>query len=262
MARLRPALAPPLLLTLQGFTRAPSSPATLVPPWTRSRTSAPVRSGHTYFVALTPLTGPRVCPWLTSLPRTESRINAPGRLGGHAPTTDRAPTRPTQPARAPRPKSNVDSPSWGPPPIGDWQDLPQFHAVELSSPSRQEPGRAPCGKDHGKPLEAPVGGEGSRGTTLLPSLPSARGSLGFDFPGQLTPPSILISTTDPQPLPGGMQYGRKFDGSRRRNQPRRPEVAISKRDGGQGMCCDIDCGSRGLSEGSSAMGLMSISGGC
>ncbi len=52
-----------------------------------------------------------------------------------------------------------------------------------------------------------MGGDGSRGNKLLPS---ARGSLGFDSPGQLATPSIHIHAIDPQPLPGEMQYGRKL----------------------------------------------------
>jgi hypothetical protein len=52
-----------------------------------------------------------------------------------------------------------------------------------------------------------VGGDGSRGTTLLSS---ARGSMGFDSPGQLTTPSIIIYATVQQPLLGGMPYGRKL----------------------------------------------------
>jgi hypothetical protein len=114
-----------------------------------------------------------------------------------------APTRHSHLPRAPRSNSNQNSPGWGPPPKGDRQDrasamtLPQYHVPRrYTSPSRQEPVRAPRGKDHrgpcrdGKPLEAPVGGDSSRGNTLLPS---ARGSfkLGCDSEsqGQLTTPS-------------------------------------------------------------------------
>jgi hypothetical protein len=126
-----------------------------------------------------------------------------------------APTRHSHLPRAPRSNSNHDSPGWGPPPQGDRQDrttLPQYHVPRrYTSPSRQEPVRAPRGKDHGKPLEAPVGGDGSRGNTLLPS---ARGSFGCDSQGQLTTPSNpdpLGHAIDQQPLPGGMPHGRKFE---------------------------------------------------
>jgi hypothetical protein len=122
------------------------------------------------------------------------------------------PTRHPHQPRAPRPISNHDSPGWGPPPQGVRQDratLPQYHAPRrYTSPSRQEPVRAPRGKDHGKPLAAPVGGEGSRGNTLLPS---ARGPIGFDSPGQLTTPSDPDPRHQHQHLPTGMPHGRKFD---------------------------------------------------
>jgi hypothetical protein len=117
-----------------------------------------------------------------------------------------APTRHSHLPRAPCPNANHASPCWGPPPQGDRQDRatqPPYHAPRRhTTPSRQETGRAPRGKDHGKPLVAPVGGDGSRGTTLLPS---ARGSMG-----QLTTPFIAIYAIVQQPLPGGMPYGRKF----------------------------------------------------
>ncbi len=124
---------------------------------------APVAS---YFVALTPPTGFRVCPPLTSLPRTESRSRPSHglsptptpRLGGYAPPYGQ-PRRVTPNLQGlPALNSNVDSPSWGPPPQGDRQDratLPQYHAAEAvhkaletrswPSPSRQGPRQAPRG---------------------------------------------------------------------------------------------------------------------
>jgi hypothetical protein len=152
----------------------------------------------------TPATGSRpshgLCPSLTS------------RLGGHPPPTD-TPTRHLISHGLPAQTSNHDSPGWGPSPQGVRQEratLPQYHAPRrYTSSSRQEPVRAPRGKDHGKPLAAPVGGEGSRGNTLLPS---ARGSMGFDSPGQLTTPSYPDPRHQHQHLPTGMPHGRKFTG--------------------------------------------------
>jgi len=132
------------------------------------------------------------------------------RLGGHPPPTD-TPTRHLISHGLPAQTSNHDSPGWGPSPQGVRQEratLPQYHAPRrYTSSSRQEPVRAPRGKDHGKPLVAPVGGEGSRGNTLLPS---ARGPMGFDSPGQLTTPSDPDLHHQHQHLPTGMPHGRKF----------------------------------------------------
>jgi hypothetical protein len=116
--------------------------------------------------------------YLTSLPRTEPSLTP--RPGGRAPPMD-SPDASLPPAMGSN--SNRDSPGRGPPPQGDRQDRatqPPYHAPRRhTSPSSQEPDRAPRRKDHSKPLEAPVGGDGSRGTTLLPST---RGSMGFDSP--------------------------------------------------------------------------------
>jgi hypothetical protein len=166
---------------------------------------------------------------LTSLPRTETQLDVPSWRS--RPSHGHLPTRHPHQPRAPRPISKHDSPGWGPPPQGVRQDratLPQYLAPgRHTSPSRQEPVRAPRGKDHGKPLAAPVGGEGSRGNTLLPS---ARGSMGFDSPGQLTTPSHPEPRHQHQHLLIGMPYGRKFDQPPRQHGGVASELATKEED--------------------------------
>ena len=167
---------------------------------------------------------------LTSLPRTEPGLTPrPGPAAMLLPRT--APTRHSHPPWAPGPSTNHDSPGWGPSPQGVRQEratLPQYHAPRrYTSSSRQEPVRAPRGKDHGKPLVAPVGGEGSRGNTLLPS---ARGPMGFDSPGQLTTPSDPDLRHQRQHLPKGMPHGRKFDQPPRQHGGVASELATKEED--------------------------------
>jgi hypothetical protein len=103
-------------------------------------------------------------------------------------------------------------PSRGPPPPGDRQDratLPPYHVDEAvhkpleartcPSPSRQGPRQAHRGS-HGRRRQ--------RGNT---PLPSARGPMGFDSPGQLLQ-SPLHSCRDHRSasLSGGMPHGRQL----------------------------------------------------
>ncbi len=174
-ARLRPALATLLLLTPHTGLPLYHDPG---PPQTWSRTHDPARPGSTLLRGTHPSHG-APSPATSSRPSHGLSLTLTPRPSSHGQPQRVTPICQGLPAQIPItivPAGDLRHKAIGriglPRPSTTCRGGTQAprDSLERERDKRQEPGGAPGGKDHGEPLEAPVGGDGSRGNTEQQSL--------------------------------------------------------------------------------------------